>query len=82
MLFTPKKRGKEYYRAAMLVFYSASALFGIAAPFALLLPEEDVHGGRAQSFVAFLVASVILWAVGRACSSMMDYAARDTRRRH
>ncbi len=70
MLFTPKKRGRDWYWFNMIFLYGFSLAFGVAAVGILLSSNVDLSE-RIFGALMFALTALITWALGRRCSTMV-----------
>ena len=70
MLFTPKKRNRDYYRVGMAVLYAFAAVFALSTIGAAILPDDYVHGNRTETAAIFGVLALAALVVGRAFSNI------------
>ena len=81
MLFTPKKRSRDYYRTGMATLYVFSIIFGIGAISAVILPSAYVDEDRIQTVVIFVVIALASFAVGKAFSNIAAAMPTDRRQK-
>lgn len=80
MLFTPKKRGRDWYWFNMVGLYGFSVAFGIGAIGVLLSSNNDLSGRIMTAFL-FSLAALTAWTLGRRCSTMVAQLSGDDRPR-
>ena len=79
MLFTPKKRGRDWYWFNMVGLYGFSVAFGIGAIGVLLSPNNI--SDRIMTASLFSLAALTTWMLGRRCSTMVAQLSGDDRPR-
>ena len=80
MLFTPKKRGRDWSWLNMVGLFGFSFVFGIGAIGVLFSPNNTLSG-RIVTALIFILAALATWALGRRCSTMLAQLSRDDGRR-
>jgi len=79
MLFKPKKYGRDWYWFNMVFLYVFAFAFGIGAIGALLSFGDD-GSDQIIGALAFSLAALIAWALGRRCSTMVAELRADDHR--
>jgi hypothetical protein len=80
MLFTPKKHGRDWYWFHMMALYGFSILSGGAAIWAMLSSDIDLSE-RIVTALGFSLVALIMWALGRRCSTIVAQLGANDRRR-
>lgn len=80
MLFTPKKRGRDWYWFNMLFLYMFSLLFGVGAIAGLLSSQVPLFE-RVVLALMFSLVALISWKLGRYCSTMVAKTGEEGPRR-
>jgi len=79
MLFTPKKRSRNYYRAGRAILYAFAILFALGAIGSAILPSAYAQGNRAETAAIFVVVALAALAVGKALSNIAAAMPADRR---
>jgi len=77
MLFTPKKRGRDWYWFNMVFLYLFSLMFGAAAIAVPILSNAD--SSKTVAALMFLLGAVVTWTLGRRCSKVVVEMSADHR---
>jgi len=79
MLFTPKKRGRDWYWFNMMFLYVFSACFAVGTVSAVIVSDDDVPA-RIVMGSAGLLVTAISWALARYFSRTVASMSADDRR--
>ena len=76
MLFTPKKRGRDWYWFQMVLLYLFAFAFGVGAVGSLLSTDVDLSERIVLASIFSLIA-LTMWAFGRKCSTIVAQLGAD-----
>lgn len=79
MLFSPRRHGRDWYWFHMVGFYGFALLSGAAAIGGMLFSDTPLFE-RTLTALGFCLAALIMWALGRRCSTVVAEMGVDDRR--